>query len=160
MKNYILYCDGGCRGNGKKETLGAWAYVILENNEVIEEFSQVDDNCSTNIRAEMYALSEGLKSIIMRTDIEAIKNINVEVITDSKFICDAFNLNWVDNWLKNNWRKKDKKPVANKDLWELLLVLESMFNHIEYHHCKGHSGIKYNERCDYLLNVEMDKYVK
>lgn len=157
MKNYILYCDGGCRGNGKNNSLGAWAYVIIENNNVIEEFSNVDEGCSTNIRAEMIALAEGLKSIAMMTDIEDLKQTNIEVITDSKFICDSFNLKWIDNWIKNNWIKKDKKPVANRDLWELLISLEQLFNHIEYKHCKGHAGIKYNERCDSLLNKEMDK---
>ena len=158
MKTIKLYTDGGCRGNGKEDAIGAWAYVILnEKDEIEEELSNVDENCSTNIRAEMYALAEGLKAIAMSSEIEEISKTNIEVYTDSKFICDCFNLNWIDSWISGNWIKKDKKPVANKDLWELILALETMFNHITFNHCKGHSGIKFNERCDYLVNKAMDR---
>jgi ribonuclease HI len=98
MKNITLYCDGGCRGNGKEKTLGAWAYVILdENNNIVEELSNVDENCSTNIRAEMFALSEGLKAIAMLSEIDEISDINIKIYTDSKFICNCFNLNWIDS---------------------------------------------------------------
>ena len=161
MKKIKLYCDGGCRGNGKEKVIGAWAYVVLdENNNVLEKNSNVDEECSTNIRAEMYALSEGLKAIAMMSEIEEIENIEIEVFTDSKFICDCFNLKWIDFWLSNNWIKKDKKPVANKDLWELLLALESLFNNnIKYNFCKGHNGIEFNEMCDNLVNIAMDRYL-
>ena len=161
MKNYKLYTDGGCRNNGKNNSIGAWAYVILDNNNnIVEQMTFADEDCKTNIRAEMIALIEGLKSIAMMNEINDINKINIEVFTDSKFICDTFNLKWIDNWIKNNWIKKNKQKVANIDLWETLLALETLFNHIEYNFCKGHSGIEFNELCDILVNKSMDEYEK
>ena len=157
-----IYTDGGCRGNGKEKSLGAWAYVILDDtySTIIEENAQVEGQCSTNIRAEMLAITEGLKAVAMRTEIDEISKTNVEVHTDSKFFCDCINKGWLDSWIDNNWIKKDKKPVANKDLWELFLAIETLFNHIEFIHCKGHNGEEFNERCDKLVNLAMNEYLK
>lgn len=162
MKTVKIYTDGGCRGNGKENPLGAWAYVILNEDysTIVEENAQVEPNCFTNIRAEMFAVTEGLKAVAMRTEIEEMIETQVEVITDSKFICDCINKGWVDSWIDNNWIKKDKKPVANKDLWEMFLAIKTLFNHVNFIHCKGHDGIVFNERCDTLVNQVMDDFLK
>ena len=157
-----IYTDGGCRGNGKENSLGAWAYVILneDSSTIVEENAQVEPNCFTNIRAEMFAVTEGLKAVAMRTEIDKMGETQVEVITDSKFICDCINKGWVDSWIENNWIKKDKKPVANKDLWEMFLAIETLFNHVSFIHCKGHNGVTFNERCDTLVNQAMNNFLK
>lgn len=160
MKNIKLYCDGGCRGNGKKNALGAWAYVIIDEKDVIIDENSLAVEGTTNIQMEMTAMSEGLKAIAMATEIEDINKLNVFIYTDSKFICDCFNLNWIDSWIRNNWKKSNKQPVANQNLWELLIALESMFAHVDYIYCPGHSGIKFNEYCDKKVNETMDKYLK
>lgn len=162
MKTVKIYTDGGCRGNGKGNPLGAWAYVILNEDytEAIEENAQVEPSCSTNIRAEMFAVTEGLKAVAMMTEIEEMSKTSVEVVTDSKFICDCINKCWVDSWIRNNWIKKDKKPVANKDLWEMFLAIETLFAHVEFVHCKGHNGDYFNERCDALVNKAMNSFEK
>lgn len=157
-----IYTDGGCRGNGKENSLGAWAYVILneDSSTIVEENAQVEPNCFTNIRAEMFAVTEGLKAVAMRTEIDKMGETKVEVVTDSKFICDCINKGWVDSWIRNNWMKKDKKPVANKDLWEMFLAIETLFNHVSFIHCKGHNGVTFNERCDTLVNQAMNNFLK
>lgn len=157
-----IYTDGGCRGNGKENSLGAWAYVILneDSSTIVEENAQVEPNCFTNIRAEMFAVTEGLKAVAMRTEIDKMCETKVEVVTDSKFICDCINKGWVDSWIRNNWMKKDKKPVANKDLWEMFLAIETLFNHVSFIHCKGHNGVTFNERCDTLVNQAMNNFLK
>lgn len=93
MKNIKLYCDGGCRGNGKENAVGAWAYVIINEKDVIIDENSLAVEGTTNIQMEMTAMSEGLKAIAMATEIEDINKLNVFIYTDSKFICDCFNLN-------------------------------------------------------------------
>lgn len=73
----------------------------------------------------------------------------VTVTTDSKYIVDAFNNNWINKWQKNGWRTSNKQPVKNQDLWEELIKLT------KYHKCifkwiKGHGDNVYNNRCDEL----------
>lgn len=155
---YTLYCDGGCRGNGKENAYGAWACIVLDSNgNECLSLALADKQCYTNIRAEMFAVTEGLKAIAMMTEIEKLPDTIVEIQTDSQFICNAMNKKWIDYWMTHNWVKKSREPVANKELWELLLALESMFKEVTYNYCPGHSGIEYNERCDKLVNRAMDE---
>ena len=73
----------------------------------------------------------------------------VTLTTDSKYVCDAINKGWVFSWKNNNWKKADKKPALNVDLWEKLLSLLEKHK-VEFVWVKGHNGHKYNERCDAL----------
>ena len=72
---------------------------------------------------------------------------DVEVISDSKYVTEAFNQNWIDNWVKNGWKKSDKKPVQNVDLWKRLLEAKSDHN-VSFTWVKGHADHPENERCD------------
>ena len=73
----------------------------------------------------------------------------VKLYSDSKYLTDAFNKNWVKSWAKNKWKKADKSPVKNKDLW--IRLLAAMAQHqVSFIWVKGHSGNKGNERCDRL----------
>ena len=82
----------------------------------------------------------------------------VKLTTDSKYVCDAVNKGWVYSWRKNGWKKSDKKPALNVDLWkELLLLLEK--HEVEFIWVKGHNGHKYNEICDALAVKEYQKYL-
>ena len=74
---------------------------------------------------------------------------NVELTTDSKYVADGLGKGWAQSWKANGWRKKDKKPALNADLWEELLALSEIHN-INIHWVKGHAGHEYNERCDRL----------
>ena len=45
--------------------------------------------------------------------------------TDSKYLTDTFNQNWLGKWQKNGWNTSMGTPVSNPDLWgELLLLAE------------------------------------
>ena len=68
---------------------------------------------------------------------------------DSKYVCDAVNKGWVYGWQKNGWKKADKKPALNVDLWEQLLPLLEKHS-VTFNWVKGHNGHPYNERCDRL----------
>ena len=79
----------------------------------------------------------------------------VTVTSDSKYVTDAFNQGWVDNWKKNGWQTSTRKPVKNTDLWDRLL--KAMKPHkVTFVWIKGHAGHPENERCDYLATSSAD----
>ena len=75
--------------------------------------------------------------------VEALKRqADVTVVSDSKYVCDAFNQKWIDGWIKKNW-----KNVKNVELWQRLL--KAINGHsVVFNWVKGHAGHPYNERCD------------
>jgi ribonuclease HI len=81
--------------------------------------------------------------------IEALNRTTVgELTTDSSYVKDGIT-KWIHNWKKNGWRKSNRKPVENKDLWERLDAAESSHN-ITWHWIRGHTGHAENERADTL----------
>jgi ribonuclease HI len=98
---------------------------------------------------ELTAVIEGLKALK-----EACK---VTVVTDSQYVANGINLGWAKGWKENNWRKKDKKPALNPELWDELLT-QCDRHEIEFVWVKGHAGHPYNERCDTLAQGEAEKY--
>ena len=92
--------------------------------------------------------------------LEALKEpCSVKLTTDSKYVCDAINQHWLDAWVKNGWKKADKKPVLNRDLWETMLLLLQQ-HYVTFQWIKGHAGHPENERCDAVAVREYQKYIK
>lgn len=96
----------------------------------------------------------------MQAVIEALKALKkpclVKVHSDSALIINAFTQGWIKGWQKRGWRKSDKKPVENKELWQDML--EAMKPHdVEWIKVKGHAGIELNERADQLAVAASQK---
>jgi len=142
-----LYCDGGCRGNQEKNNVGGWG-VLLQYKEHEKELYGGAIN-TTNNKMELTSVIEGLKAI-------KNKKIPVVVVMDSQYVIKGIT-EWVRNWVKNNWRTIQKKPVENKELWQELLDLKSQFANIEFQQVRGHAGHPGNERADKLANKAMDE---
>lgn len=143
MKNIEIYTDGACSGNPGK---GGWAAVLVYKN--IEKEISGGEKETTNNRMELTAVIMALKTLK--------EPCEVKLTTDSKYVCDAINKRWVYSWKNNGWKKADKKPALNVDLWEQLL--EQLETHkVEFIWVKGHNGHKYNERCDQLAVGEYNK---
>lgn len=117
---------------------------MLVYNGIEKQLSGGEKN-TTNNRMELTAVIEALKALK--------EPCNITLTTDSKYVCDAINKEWVFGWQRNNWRKADKKPALNVDLWEQLLELLKIHN-VEFVWVKGHNGHKYNEICDRLAVSE------
>ena len=82
--------------------------------------------------------------------LEALKKpCIVELYTDSSYLKNAFEKNWIKNWQSNGWKNKERKPIANKDLWLSLLEV-SQKHEVSWHWVKGHSNNPENNRCDKL----------
>lgn len=145
MKQIEIYTDGACSGNPGP---GGWGAVLVYNGK--EKELSGSEKEATNNRMELTAVIMALNALNQPCE--------VKLTTDSKYVCDAVNKGWVYSWRKNGWKKSDKKPALNVDLWkELLLLLEK--HEVEFIWVKGHNGHKYNEICDALAVKEYQKYL-
>ena len=79
----------------------------------------------------------------------------MEVYSDSQYVINAFQQGWLKNWVKNGWKKADKQPVLNRDLWERLIAAAEP-HEITWNWVKGHAGHPENERCDKLATKAAD----
>lgn len=145
-KRVTLYTDGACSGN---PGLGGYAGILIygENR---REYSAAEKQ-TTNNRMEVLAVIEGLK----RLKYPCI----VDVYSDSAYTVNAFANGWIYAWKKSDWKKADKKPVQNVDLWEELYALTKM-HEVTFHKVAGHADNELNNRCDELARgaiVELRK---
>ncbi len=114
MQNVTLYTDGAARGNpdGPGGYGAVLQFVDSQGNLHEREFSAGYIR-TTNNRMELMAVIAGLEALT--------KPCRVEIVSDSKYVTDAFNKKWIDGWLKKNW-KGASGPVKNVDLWKRLLA--------------------------------------
>ena len=82
----------------------------------------------------------------------------MELCTDSKYVADGLSKGWAKGWQARGWRKADKSPALNPDLWEELLRLYD-YHKVTIVWVKGHAGHPENERCDEMAQRESGKYV-
>ena len=144
MKTVTLYTDGACSGNPGP---GGWG-AILEFQGTEKELSG-GESATTNNRMELTAVIAGLSALK--------EPCIVELYSDSKYVIDGLSLGWAASWRKNGWRKSDKKPALNPDLWEKLLELTEI-HQMRYHWVKGHAENEKNNRCDELAVAESKKF--
>ncbi len=144
MKHVKLFTDGACSGNPGP---GGWA-AILQYNGHEKELSGGEPE-TTNNRMELTAVIEGLSALK--------EPCVVDLVSDSKYVIDSIQKGWVYSWKKNGWRKADKKPALNVDLWEKLLGLLEV-HQVNFIWIKGHDGHPENERCDKLAVAESMKF--
>lgn len=132
LPKYIAYTDGGCYPNPGN---GAWAYVVMRGNTVIEQQSGFESN-TTNNRMEYL----GLIKVLEKYD-------KIVVCSDSQLLVNTVN-KWMHSWFKRGWKKKGGS-IKNLDLVQKLHRLYNSDNH-EVKWVKGHSGILGNELADEL----------
>ena len=136
MKEVTIYTDGACSGNPGK---GGWGAVLIYGN-IQRELSGFEE-VTTNNKMELTACIEALKMLK--------EPCNVNLFSDSAYVVNAFNDDWISGWIKTNWRNSQKKEVANIELWKELIEL-TKFHSVVFNKVKGHAGDKYNEICDAL----------
>ncbi len=134
-----IYTDGACSGNPGKGGYGTILRAVDDNGKVHEKELTAGYKTTTNNRMELMAVIVGLEALK--------KPCEVEITSDSKYVVDAFNQNWIDGWIKKGWRSANKQPVKNKDLWERLLKAKEPHS-VNFVWIKGHAGHEFNERCD------------
>ena len=143
-----IFTDGAARGN--PEDPGGYGTVLQyidSKGELHEREYSAGYKKTTNNRMELMAVITGLEALT--------RPCEVEVISDSKYVTDAFNQHWVDGWLKRNWKGSSNNPVKNVDLWKRLLKAKAP-HQVKFTWVKGHAGHPENERCDKLATTAAD----
>ena len=145
MKKVTVYTDGACSGNPGPGGYGA----ILVYGKAEKELSGGEAE-TTNNRMELTAVCAAL---------EALKEAcEVTVVSDSRYVVDAVGKGWLADWQKRGWKKADRSPVLNRELWERLLA--QLGRHaVRFEWVRGHQGHPYNERCDALAVAYREKIV-
>jgi ribonuclease HI len=176
MSTVELWCDGACSGNGRESAAGGWAAVLIFGRPAegaggdaassmlereIKRLTEPGPVCidlgsdrpmraiaiwgnespSTNNRMEIMGLLEGVRALEHPTRVQAH--------VDSTYVMKAFTDRWLDGWQRRGWMNSQKKPVANRDLWEELLVAAEP-HQLEFTRVAGHSGVTLNELVDQL----------
>ena len=145
MKHVDIYTDGACRGNPGR---GGWGAILVYGS--IEKELSGGERETTNNRMELTAVISALQAL--REPCE------VTLTSDSKYVIDAITKGWAVSWRAKGWRKADKSPALNVDLWEVLLALLDKHK-VEFVWVHGHTGHPYNERCDALATAFADSFV-
>lgn len=157
MEIIEIYTDGASRGNGRDDAIGSWAFCILYKNVVSFENAGINSAYRTNNQNEMLAVIESLKQI------QGVLPFDIQFYCDSELIVNSINQGWLVKWLKNNFKKSNKKPVENKDLWlamtEQFVRLKQEGCKVTFNHVKGHAGDTWNEHVDYLCNYVLDNRI-
>jgi ribonuclease HI len=130
-----IFTDGACKGNPGP---GGWG-AIIRSGEREKEISG-GEPLTTNNRMELIAAIEALTAL--KRPCEVILH------TDSIYVRDGIT-KWIYGWRRNGWRRADRKPVKNAELWQELLEAAAPHK-IDWHWVKGHAGHPENERADKL----------
>ena len=128
----IIYTDGAASGNPGPGGYG----VVLRSGEHVKEISQ-GYTLTTNNRMELLAVIVALEAL-------KFPGSDVDIYTDSRYVCDAVEKKWVFGWERAGFKKK-----KNVDLWQRFLMIYRKHN-VRFHWVKGHADNVMNERCDRL----------
>ncbi len=144
-RHYLLVADGsGPGGNGTGT--GGWACVLQlkQGDQVLHQKPFAGRVImTTNSQMEMIA---PLAAFAAMQEAET----PVLVQSDSQFLIKGMNV-WRSGWIAKGWRKGDGKPVANQDLWKLLIAPDQS-RPVIWNWVRGHSGHALNELADQLAS--------
>ena len=141
-----LFSDGSSRGNPGPGGFGTILQYVDPSGKLHEREYSGGEEETTNNRMELMGVITGLEALT--------RPCEVEVISDSKYVTDAFNQNWIEGWIKKGWRSSSGE-VKNIDLWKRLLKAAEP-HELKFIWVKGHAGHPENERCDKLATAYAD----
>ena len=136
MKEVVIYTDGACSGNPGP---GGYGVVLSCEGKKIELSGREDE--TTNNRMELMAAIVALETLKFPCV--------VTLHSDSSYLVNAYNNNWIEGWKKNGWKNSSKQAVKNVDLWERLEV-QTARHKVQFVKVKGHANDEINNRCDKL----------
>ena len=145
MKHVDIFTDGACSGNPGP---GGWGAILRYKG--TDKCISGGEAETTNNRMELSAVIEAMK--LLKEPCE------VTLWTDSKYVADGLGKGWAAGWKKNGWRKADKKPALNPDLWDELLTLYDKHS-VTIQWIKGHASHPENEKCDKMAVAESQKFL-
>lgn len=154
-----MFTDGACSNNPGP---GGYAALITTTlgTKVISGFEME----TTNNRMELMAVIKGIEEVMNIIFLEEQKIKKLEIISDSAYVVNAINQNWLQSWKTNGFKTKDNKPIKNIEIWqkldEQLETLKFIEIEIVFTKIKGHNGNYFNEMVDKIAREEIIKNVK
>ena len=128
----IVYTDGACSGNPGP---GGWAWAVPDG-----PFASGAETHTTNQRMEISAALEAIRANAGPLD----------VVSDSTYVVNCFRDKWYAGWRQRGWKNSQRKPVANRDLWEPLIELVLARGDVTFRWVKGHGDDPMNDLVDRL----------
>lgn len=144
MKKVTIYTDGACSGNPGP---GGWG-AILQYGAHEKELSGGEEH-TTNNKMELSGVIQAL--MVLKEPCE------IDLYSDSKYVIDGITKGWAKGWKARGWKKADKTPAKNPELWDALLTLLDKHT-VRFHWVKGHADNPYNNRCDELAVAAYQKW--
>ncbi|NMF83382.1 ribonuclease HI [Nodosilinea sp. P-1105] len=143
-----IYTDGACSGNPGP---GGWGTVLYLAEGGVHELGGRDAQ-TTNNRMEMQAAIAGLT--LLR---DSGQTQPITLHTDSEYVLKGIT-QWIKGWKRRGWVNSAKKPVLNRDLWEIMDQLHAEVNQtldrpVQWVYVRGHAGDPGNERCDTIARA-------
>lgn len=137
MKKFVIYTDGGARGNPGKSAIGVYFSNL---DKTYSEFIGEGTNNIAEYKAVIFALQKA-KSILGK---DKAKNTEIEIRSDSELLV---------NQLNGKYKiKEEKLKLLFVDIWNLMQDFKSVkFKHINREE---------NKIADAILNQTLDKLEK
>ena len=107
----LIYADGSSLGNPGPGGYAATTRAMDGNNEVDSLTVTGGSHMTTNSKMEMMAVIAALDALAEPSGTPIV------IRSDSQMLIKGAS-EWLPNWIKHNWRRADKRPVANVDLWK------------------------------------------
>lgn len=152
MIEFEIYTDGAASSNGYEGAPGGWAWILLYNKQIAEFKAGHVANATNNI-CELMAVIDACDFLSHFTLEKTI------IYSDSAYIINCYKQKWYKKWQANGWKNSKKQPVANKELWELIIPFfeNELF---EFEKVTGHSNNKYNNLADKMaVDAKQEDYV-
>jgi len=151
-----IYTDGACKENPGQG--GAAAIIHIDNNKIgITSREEKSTNQRMEIKAIIIAIEKILETHSYSNEMLFDIDKEIEFYTDSAYVYNCINQKWYKRWIENGWINSKKEPVANRDLWEILLkglsLLKEKGYYYTFYKVKGHSDDKLNEEVDKLAKL-------
>lgn len=147
MINYKIYTDGA-----SSKGSGACGFILFADDVLVRAESFYFEDV-TNQEMELAGIAAGCAYVfsIMKKYYDADNNCiledKCEILSDSAYCVNCWIEDWWKVWIKNGWLNSKKQPVANRELWEMILPY---FYHpyFSFTKVKGHNGDQWNEWID------------
>jgi ribonuclease HI len=143
----IVYTDGACSGNPGP---GGWAWVVPDG-----PYAAGAEAHTTNQRMEITAALRAVEAYDLGEiggddTADGAAPTGLTVVSDSTYVVNCFRDRWWEGWQKRGWVNSQRKPVANRDLWEPLIDLVNRRGDVGFQWVKGHGQDPWNDRADQL----------
>ena len=143
-----IYTDGSAKTLGRNLSFGGWGFIAVRDcKEVCRDHGGI--NNTTNQRMEL----EAIRQALLYAAANRRKNERVIIYSDSAYAVNCYLKEWYLNWQSNGWYNSQKKPVANRDLWEQIIPFFDSFWY-DFKKVEGHAGVMWNEECDRIAQLE------